>query len=348
MARSVRIELVDGWYHVTARGNERRPIFRDQSDRRRFLELLEGVTEQFAWHVHGYVLMGNHYHLLVQTPRANLSAGMQWLGVSYSVWFNRRHQRVGHLFQGRFHAVVLEEAVALEVSRYVHLNPVRLKRLGLDKLNQRRHAVGLTGPPSAAIINERIHQLRHERWSSYRAYIGLENPPPWLMTSTILSVLGGSAKESARHYRQYVEGAVREGQTESPWERLAAGLLLGSHDFVRRTKARLQGNHREQPALRRLRERSALDDVIRVMERLKRKPWENFRDQHADWGRDAVLWLARRHCGLTLKELGAAVGGIDYVTVSTSVRRLEQRARHDRQLAATLRTADNQLQNAKM
>jgi putative transposase len=227
MARPVRMELADGWYHVTARGNERRPIFRDQADRQRFLELLKGVTERFGWGVHGYVLMGNHYHLLVQTPHANLSAGMQWLGVSYSVWFNRRHQRVGHLFQGRFHAVVLEKAVAVEVSRYVHLNPVRLKRLGLGKPDQRRHAAGLIDPPDAAIIKQRIHQLRHERWSSYRAYIGLENPPPWLTTSAVLSLLGGAAKLSARHYRQYVEDAVREGLMESPWERLTAGIAVG-------------------------------------------------------------------------------------------------------------------------
>jgi hypothetical protein len=122
---------------------------------------------------------------------------------------------------------------------------------------------------------------------------------------------------------------------------------LGSQDFVRRAKARLRGNHREQPALRRLRERSAWGEVVRVMERIKREPWERFRDRHGDWGRDAVLWLARRHCGMTLKELGTAVGGIDYVTVCTSARRLEQRAGRDRQLAATLRAADRQLQNEK-
>lgn len=347
MARALRIDLRDGWYHVTARGNERRPIFRDQSDRQRFLELLQGLTEQFGWRVHSFVLMDNHYHLLVQTPHANLSAGMQWLGVSYSVWFNRRHQRVGHLFQGRFHAVVLDETVTVEVSRYVHLNPVRLKRLGLAKMDQHRLAAGLTGPPNATVINERIHQLRRYRWSSYRAYIGLESAPAWLTMSSVLSSLGGAAKKFTRHYRKYVENAVREGLTESPWERLEAGLLLGSRDFVRRAKGRLHGNYREQPAMRRLRERHTLDDVVRVMERIKREPWESFRDRHGDWGRDAVLWLARKHCGMTLKELGAAVGGVDYVTVCTAVRRLEQRSQRDRQLTATLRHAASQLQNAK-
>jgi hypothetical protein len=132
--------------------------------------------------------------------------------------------------------------------------------------------------------------------------------------------------------------------SESPWERLTAGLLLGSQDFVRRTKAQLRGNQREQPALRRLRERSTWGDVVRVIELIKREPWDSFRDRHGDWGRNAALWLARHHCGMTLQELGAAAGGIDYVTVSLAVRRLEQRARRDRQLAATLRNAEKTIE----
>ncbi|HVM60546.1 MAG TPA: transposase, partial [Verrucomicrobiae bacterium] len=102
MARPLRVDVPGGWYHVTARGNERRAIFRDDEDRRRFLERVAQVTERCGVIVHAYVLMDNHYHLLVETPQANLSAAMQWLGVSYTVGFNRRHRRVGHLFQGRF------------------------------------------------------------------------------------------------------------------------------------------------------------------------------------------------------------------------------------------------------
>lgn len=100
MARPIRIEVAGGWYHVTARGNERRRIFADEKDRLQFIELLEGGTERFGLRPHAYVLMDNHYHLLVETPQTNLSQAMQWLGVSYTMWFNRRHGRVGHLFQG--------------------------------------------------------------------------------------------------------------------------------------------------------------------------------------------------------------------------------------------------------
>jgi REP element-mobilizing transposase RayT len=112
MARALRIERPGGRYHVTARGNERKAIYRSDTDRAHFLELLGEATEAFGIRVHAYVLMDNHYHLLVETPEANLSQAMQWLNVSYSVWFNRRHDRAGHLFQGRFKSVVVEDDAA--------------------------------------------------------------------------------------------------------------------------------------------------------------------------------------------------------------------------------------------
>ena len=105
MARALRIERPGGRYHITARGNERNSIYRDDSDRTHFLELLAETTERFALRIHAYVLMENHFHLLLETPEANLSRSLQWLNVSYSVWFIRRHQRAGHLFQGRFHSI---------------------------------------------------------------------------------------------------------------------------------------------------------------------------------------------------------------------------------------------------
>src|SRR5262250_1418442 len=109
MARPLRIERPGGRYHVTARGNERKAVYRDDSDRAHFLELLSENTERFALRVHAYVLMHNHFHLMVETPQANLSRAMHWLNLSYSVWFNRRHNRAGHLFQGRFKSVVVED-----------------------------------------------------------------------------------------------------------------------------------------------------------------------------------------------------------------------------------------------
>src|SRR6266498_2435192 len=132
MARPLRIEQAGGWYHITTRGNERRAIFRSDRDREHFLEVLAEMTRRFGVRLHAYVLMDNHYHLLLQLTEPNLSRAVQWLNVSYSIWFNRRHRRSGHLFQGRFKSVVLDPIQwGLELSRYVHLNPVRVGRMGL-------------------------------------------------------------------------------------------------------------------------------------------------------------------------------------------------------------------------
>ena len=127
MARPLRIDQAGGWYHLTSRGNERGRIFRDDRDRAHFQELLGELVARFRWRIHSHVLMDNHYHLEAETPETNLSAGMHWLQVSYSVWFNRRHHRVGHLFQGRFKAIVVDpETWGVALSHYIHLNPVRL------------------------------------------------------------------------------------------------------------------------------------------------------------------------------------------------------------------------------
>ena len=131
MARPIRVEYADAVYHVTARGNERKPIYRDDADRERYTTTLEQTTERFGVVIHAYCLMPNHYRLLLQTPRANLSAAVGWLQTTYSVRFNRRHRRSGHLFQGRFKAHAVEEdTYAQELIKYIHLNPVRPKQKG--------------------------------------------------------------------------------------------------------------------------------------------------------------------------------------------------------------------------
>jgi putative transposase len=124
MARPIRVEYVNAVYHVTARGNERRAIFRDDHDRERFLETLEETRQRFGVVIHVFCLMQNHYHLLLQTPRANLSAAAGWLQTTYTVRFNRRHRRSGHLFQGRFKAHLIEEDSYVQtLVKYIHLNP---------------------------------------------------------------------------------------------------------------------------------------------------------------------------------------------------------------------------------
>ena len=146
MARPLRIEQVGGWYHITGRGNERRSIYRSERDREHFREQMAEMTRRFAVLMHAYVLMDNHYHLLVELREPNLSRAVQWLNVSYSIWFNLRHRRSGHLFQGRFKSVIVNpEEWGLELSRYVHLNPVRVAKLGLGKSDRQARRWYLQG-----------------------------------------------------------------------------------------------------------------------------------------------------------------------------------------------------------
>ncbi len=203
MARPLRIEFPGAVYHVTSRGNARQDIVADDHDRATLLTLLAHVIDRYGWRCHAYCLMDNHYHLLLETPSANLSQGMRQLNGRYTQAFNRRHQRVGHLFQGRFAAVLVEkDAHLLELCRYVVLNPVRAKMA--------------THP-------------RFWSWSSYRATAGEAAGPAWLSTEWILGQFGLRQREAQQRYRQFVaEG--REGAR--PWEQLQGQIYLGSEEFI--------------------------------------------------------------------------------------------------------------------
>jgi len=327
MARPLRIERAGGWYHLTSRGNERRAIYRDNRDRAHFCELLGEMVARFRVRLHGFVLMDNHYHLIVELTEPNLSRTGQWLNVSYSVWFNRRHGRSGHLFQGRFQSVVVDPIPwGLELSRYVHLNPVRVGRLGLGKTDRQQMRVGAREAPDARTVKERIARLRRYRWSSYRAYVGLGKRPAWLECERVLELGGGKKEARVRHYREYVESAVREGLEKSPWEELQDQVVLGGETFLQQLRAHVTGNPREQRGAKRLaRSRPKLEEVIAHVEKVKGRTWGEIRDQYGDDGRDLVLHIGRRACGLKLGELAAAAGMSDYKAVSAALRRYERR-----------------------
>ena len=332
MARPLRIEQPGGWYHVTARGNERKAIYRDKRDRQRFLEVLVEMVGRFRVRLHGFVLMDNHYHLLLELSESNLSRAVQWLNVSYSVWFNRRHGRNGHLFQGRFKSVAVSpEEWALALSRYVHLNPVRVQMLSLSKTDQSTQQVGLSPAPNAVQVRERIARLRRYRWSSYRAYIGLERAPEWLECSTVLGLGGGAQARQRRQYRDYVETAVREGLEKSPWESVQEQVVLGGATFLAGLRKYVGGDEQEQRGARRLLvERPPFEAVIAAVEKVKRRKWADFRDQYGDTGRDMALYLGRRLCGLKLAELAEVVGLRNYGVVATNTKRYERRLAQDR------------------
>jgi len=277
------------------------------------------------------VLMDNHYHLLLELAEANLSRAVQWLNVSYSVWFNRRHHRSGHLFQGRFKSVVVSpDEWALGLSRYIHLNPVRVGRLGLNKAQQQRIRVGAGGTPDGRLVRQRIDQLREHRWSSYRAYIGLAARPAWLQCDEVLASGGGKGSDRRRHYREYVESAVREGLEKSPWEELRDQVVLGGPEFVKKLRSRKAETPREDKLVQRLAgARPGFTSVVAAVERVKGERWVNFRERHGDTGRDLAIYLGRKHGGLRLVELAQATGLLSDASVAMCLRRYEARLQSD-------------------
>ena len=274
MARPLRIERRGGRFHVTARGNDRKDIYRDDDDRFHFLELLGQLGENFGVRVHAYVLMDNHYHLLLETPEANLSRAMHWLNASYCVWHNRRHRRSGHLLQGRFGAFAVEDDAGWqEVARYLHLNPVRVAGLGLDKSARATSRAGVGAGPSAELLAERLRRLREYRWSSYSGYAGYKPPLAWVWLEPLRSLCGGRTPEQQRAaLRSYTEGPVRQGGLEPPWPRVVDGIALGSRAFAQRLRAEARGNRREQRALRGAPRAATWAEIVSALE------WPRVRD----------------------------------------------------------------------
>jgi len=320
MARPLRIDVVGGWYHITARRHSRARLFLDDRDGAHFLELLEEVTERFRVEVHAYVLMANHYHLLIRTPEANASRAIQWLNQSYGMWWNRRHRCTGQVFGGRFKGILVEGGAWVQpLSLYMHFNPVAVKRLKMGKKEKAVESRGLT-KASPEVIKARLGTLRSHRWSSYLAYAGYERAPKWLTTEEVLRRVAGGRDG----YRELAEGRLKQGEQEDIWSKLRWGTVLGSERFGEEMRKRLKVN-RETPGRRRTRERKAWEEVVGAVEKAKGERWDEFRDRHGDWGRDMVLAVARRCTGMTLRELGNRVGDMDYAAVSEAIRHLERR-----------------------
>ena len=335
MTRPLRIDIANGWYHTMSRGFERGVVFDDHRDYEHFLEVLEAMVALYGVKVHAYVLLANHYHLLLQTPHANLSRSMQWLNVSYGVWFNRRHNRVGPLFQGRFKSVPIEGegSWALRASVYLHLNPVRIAELGLGKRERKAEGQGLR-TPRPDLVKARLEALRGYRWSSYPAYAGYRSRPGWLTCEDLWRRARRREGTPKASYRWHVEAPLKAGveAVESLGMQIKGALALGSTVFVDRLRRSVRGDAHEQPLVRAWRRRLPFEMVIKVVATEKGEPWERFRDRHGDWGRDVALWLGRRHCGLTQAELGAAAGGVAYPAVGQAVRRMDALCRTDRRL----------------
>lgn len=235
MARQLRLEFPGAIYHVTSRGNAQNPIFLDDADRALFLASLGEVVKRFGWLCHAYCLMDNHYHLLIETPDGNLSLGMRQLNGVYTQRFNRHHGRVGHVFQGRFKAIVVErDSYLLELCRYVVLNPVR---------------AGM------------VTQIESHAWSSYPATLGLTECPDWVETDWLLGQFAKTRAVARRRYAAFV--AAGKGLS-SPWSAVKGQALLGSETFVEKMRPLLEcaSDLKEIPRTQRLLHRPSLESLF--------------------------------------------------------------------------------------
>jgi len=336
----------DGWYHVFSRGLNRMRIFGDDRDREHLLELLEATVEQYRVEVHAYAWMDTHWHLVLRTPDGNLSRAMQWLNLSYAAWFNTRWQRKGPVFQRPFGSVPVQDgAWAYELSLYVHLNPLRIKGLGLSAVERKAANQGMRPPPSAEEVAQRLKKLREYRWSSYRAYAGYVGAPDWLTTAEVWGRAARKRSERAAAYRRDAQERSAEGGDLSKLEALRDSVAIGGVEFVREVKdfAAHIGLGRETGSKRALRKRVTMDEVIRAVEQAKGEDREEFGSRHGDTGMALVMWVARRCTGLTLREIGEAAGGRDYAAAGMAIRRLERRLAKDGPLRQQLQRVSDLL-----
>lgn len=313
MARPLRIEFPGALYHVISRGNEQQPIVRDDIDCQRRLHWLQRAVETYGWRLHGFVVMPNHEHLFVETPAARLSDGMQFLNGSYTSYFNRRHDRVGHLFQGRFKGHLIEQdGYFMAVSRYIHLNPVRAKL-----------AVRPEDYP----------------WSSYPGYVRSARALEWVTYRRVLGEFGSEPAQARRAYARFVHAGMDDPPT-SPWAGAAGGLLLGSPRFVDRIRQMLSGRSPEKalPELKQLRPCPSLEHILGAVARY-------FRCRVADWksgsrtddaSRAMAAYLARVCFGYSATSIAAALGYNGPSSVSHAVRRIQNGPKTLLQTAAEL------------
>lgn len=240
MVRPLRLEFPGALYHVTSRGDRREDIYEDNDDRERFLEILGAVVTGYNWLCHAYCQMNNHYHLIIETPDGNLSKGMRQLNGVFTQASNRRHQRSGHLFQGRYKAILVDkESYLLELSRYVVLNPVRARGI--------------------------VHRIEEWPWSSYPAMTGMAIPPEWLTTDWLLSQFGKQRIRAMEKYRQF----VIEGIAQKPdlWSDLKGQIYLGNEDFVSTMQNRI-GKERDDWNIPRQQKRPVPPSLAKIAQRI--------------------------------------------------------------------------------
>jgi REP element-mobilizing transposase RayT len=330
MARPLRIQYPGAYYHVMNRGNRRDDIFITDQDRNVFLDALADSCETYRVKLISYVLMSNHFHLLAQTPQANLSEFMRHFLVTYTVRFNRRNGRTGHVFQGRFKSLLVDDdQYLLPLSRYMHLNPVRTRQFKKSE------------------FSEKYEYLKKYPWSSFAGYCNLRKRTKNIDYDWFLcTYFGEDTAKSRRKYRDYVHHGI-EGKIENPFEDVVHQSILGTQDFIDWVKQKLpRQGQREVPSLKKLQRDIPVERIILEVAKAGNVKAEDLQDRKTKLKdlRQMAMELCYRYSNYKQKEIGA-IFGVDYSTVSQNRLRLKAKLKSSRKLKKQYSRILNQIEN---
>lgn len=341
MARHLRVEYPGAIYHVTVRMLGSWPedgcrLFRDNNDRERLLDRLAERVEQFNIRLYQVCLMLTHFHLVLETPEGNLSRFMHSLSTAYTVYYNIRHRRHGHLVDGRFKAKLVDgDEYLLALTRYVHQNPVCVGRM------------------KKRPIKEKIQYLRRYRWSSYPSYIGLAKPFDFVEYRPILAGMAGKKRDRPRHYRKYVESGLAKTDNDFMAALKASPMSIGSEAFRRWVDEQYQKllekqNRPEDVSFRRVIEPLGSDQVLEVVGNVLGVTVEEFAQRRRNSIlRGVAAWLLCKYAGLTQREAAKRLCIGTDSAVSRQIRKLKQRLAEDRSLTRKLRRIERTLEQMR-
>jgi REP element-mobilizing transposase RayT len=331
MSRPLRIQYEDAFFHVISKGNRDEYIFGDDGDKDYLVELIGRGTERYKVVIYAYCVLGNHYHLLLQVNRPNLSEFMHFLGSSYASHYSRSKNR-GHVFAGRYKSICVEkEEYLMTLSRYIHLNPIE---------------AGLVRRPE------------DYRWSSFRYYVNGKGRPSWLETGWILEYFGPGAEDARARYAEFVkEKGDGEGGNDYPYQDVVAQAILGGKEFVENIvlKAACGLESKEIVERKALLKRVTLEQVqeaickVRGIENLGDTAWG--RNEKLRMDRKVYIYLAKAHTAATNREIGELLGGVSHYAISKEYKRICARLEGDEEFRAlfikSLRKAEKYILGAQ-
>ncbi|GBE05495.1 chromosomal replication initiation protein [bacterium BMS3Abin10] len=308
MARALRIEYEDAVYHVLSRGNERRRIYFSKTDYQKFLGYVAEAKKKYGIEIHSYALMKNHYHLVIETPDANLSKAMHHINSSYTTYINNRMKRNGHLFQGRYKAIVVSrDSYLAELSRYVHLNPVR---------------AGMVKKPE------------EYPFSSYQTYVTDKNNE-LLTQDLILGLISGNKAEAKRQYRRFTESAIGEEEPDEILKNVYGGIILGGTRFIKETLGRIKGEYLSKEGItqrRALRTLHSGEEIIEVIAKLYKVKAEEIRKNKYREQRKIAIYLIKEKSGATNRQISELFDGMSCAAIAKTYERFKKEVKGSRKL----------------